>query len=289
MKYQPALMFVWLLLHLLPFTSVAQTESDTLFYRVETTDGNEFIGKIIERSNTHIVLETETMGVINLPLNTIRRIVPVQPGRYVNGRLWLENPQASRYFVAPNGYGLRRGEGYYQNVWIFFNQFSVGITDHFSMGGGLIPLFFFGGAPTPVWVTPKFSVPVVKDRLNIGAGALAGAVLGDGGTGFGIVYGIATVGSRDRNLGLGLGYGFGGGSWSTAPLVNFSGMIRTGPRGYLMAESFFIPASGENSAVILLGGRTLIRRVGLDYGALLPLFGSETFVIIPWLGLTVPF
>ena len=183
---------------------------------------------------------------------------------------------------------LRQGEAYYQNVWIFFNQISVGVTDNFSFGAGIVPLFIFAGAPTPVWVTPKFSIPVVKDKFNVGVGVLAGTVIGEGST-FGILYGSTTFGSKDKNLTLGLGYGFADGEWANAPAINVSGMLRIRPRGYLITENYYIGLGGEDVGLISLGGRSIIKKISLDYGGFIPI-SSEigSFIIIPWLGITIP-
>jgi hypothetical protein len=65
---------------------------------------------------------------------------------------------------------------------VLFNQGGYGVTNYFSIGAGILPVFLFGGGATPVWITPKFSIPVVIDKFNVGAGALAGTVLGESGT-----------------------------------------------------------------------------------------------------------
>ncbi|PSR57330.1 hypothetical protein AHMF7605_15530 [Adhaeribacter arboris] len=206
-----------------------------------------------------------------------------------NGNYWFENPQSTRYLFAPNGYGLKRGEGYYQNVLVFVNQISVGITNNISIGAGTVPLFLFGTS-TPVWLLPKVSFPVVKDKFNVGAGALVGSVLGEDSEGFGIVYGISTFGSRDKNISLGLGYGYAAGDWATAPTFTLNGMLRTGNRGYLLTENYLIGTGDGSIGLITLGGRRIIKRVGLDFGLVIPA-GSDidTFIAIPFLGLTVPF
>ncbi|QMU31406.1 hypothetical protein HUW48_01490 [Adhaeribacter radiodurans] len=206
-----------------------------------------------------------------------------------NGAYWFENPQSTRYLFAPNGYGLRAGEGYYQNITVVVNQISVGITDNVSIGLGTVPLFLFG-ASTPVWVLPKVSFPVVKDKFNVGAGALVGTVMGEESAGFGIVYGITTLGSRDKNISLGLGYGYAGGDWARTPTLTLSGMLRTGNRGYLLTENYLIGTADGSIGLITFGGRRIIKKVGLDFGLVLPA-GSEidSFIAIPFLGLTVPF
>ena len=263
-------------------------QDTTKMYNVETFDGNEFVGRIISRTPDKITLLTEDFGEINIPLRNIKRIQEVSRSRMIQGKYWFENPQATRYFWAPNGYGLKKGEGYYQNVWIFFNQFAGGVTDYFSIGAGIVPAFIFAGSATPVWITPKFSIPAVKDKLNVGFGALAGAVIGEEGATFGILYGSTTFGSKDKNLSLGLGYGFAGGEWSSGPAINLSTMIRVSQRAYFISENYYIGLGGSDAGVISFGGRSIIKRISLDYGGFLPI-GSGEFIIIPWLGLTIPF
>ena len=155
----------------------------------------------------------------------------------------------------------------------------------------MVPLFLFAGAATPVWIAPKLSIPVKKDKFNLGAGALLATVLGEGGGGFGILYGLATTGSRDNNLSLGLGYGYAGGDWADSPTISLSGMARTGARGYLVTENYYIDLGGEGYLLLFSAGfRWIIRKAGLDFGFVMPYESSlENLVFIPWLGVTIPF
>jgi len=119
---------------------------------------------------------------------------------------------------------------------------------------------------------------------------LLGTVIGEEEAGFGILYGLSTFGSRDGNLSIGLGYGYAGGSFANSPMVNINGMIRTGAKGYLLTENYYIPTGDESLIIISLGGRTIIHRSGLDYGLFIPIIdGLDSFVAIPWLGITIPF
>src|SRR5687767_1809845 len=142
------LVFIFLMVVTISVANAQQT--DSTLSKVETTDGNTYVGKIVSETNETLTLRTDNIGELTFKKSNIVRITPVQSAQLKNGVLWSDNPQATRYFLAPNGYGLKRGEAYYQNVWIFFNQVSVGVTDNFSMGAGMVPLFLFAGAPTPV-------------------------------------------------------------------------------------------------------------------------------------------
>jgi len=268
----------------------AQTNSDTTLVNIETKDGNEFMGQIESEDEVKIVLKTEKLGSITINKVDIKKRENVAIQQIKKGKYWFPNPQSTRYFWSPNGYGLKKGEGYYQNIWVLWNQFSYGLTDNISVGGGIVPLFIFAGAPTPVFATVKFSIPVVKDKFNVAAGAIGGYVLGADEAGIGILYGLATVGSPDANVTLGMGYGFAGGEWAQAPMININGMFRVSSKGYIITENYILSADGEGIVLISFGGRSIIKKAALDYGLFIPISSDiGAFVAIPWLGFTIPF
>ena len=272
------------------FQGYGQEQADSArTYRIETSDGNIFTGNIISEDSVIVLLKTEEYGRITLFQKRIISMNELKNITQVEGRIWLPNPQSARYFWAPNGYGLEKGSAYYQNIWVFYNQVSVSGSDNFSMGAGLLPLFLFGGAPTPVFIVPKFSIPVVQDKLNIGTGAFLGAVLGEDAFGFGLLYETTTIGSRDRNTSLGLAWGFASGEFMKRPILNLSTMIRTGPKGYFISENYYIPVEDGSFVVLSAGGRSIIRNISLDYSLWIPLSGQiEEFVAIPFLGVAIP-
>jgi hypothetical protein len=152
-----------------------------------------------------------------------------------------------------------------------------------------MPLFLFGGSASPFWIVPKLSIPLIDNKLNVGTGAFLGTIIGEQAAVYGLLYGTTTYGSRDRNLSFGLAYGFADDKWMKLPVINFSCLVRSGPRGYLISENYIIPSDGGNVVVLSLGGRSIIRNVGLDYSLWVP-FAPEidSFVAIPFLGITVP-
>jgi len=289
MKYGKIL-FITAILFSISMLALAQVPSDSTMVQIETTDGNSFYGQIINEDDEKLMLQVDGLGEVSILKKNIRRRTIIESGHIKNGKVWFNNPQSTRYFWSPNGYGLKKGEGYYQNIWVMWNQFAYGITDHFSVGGGIIPLFLFGGAPTPVFFTPKFSIPVAKDKFNLGAGALIGTVLGESETGFGIVYGTSTFGSPDQNISLGLGYGFAGGEWASSPMLNLGAMFRLSPTWYFISENYYFGFEGGSGGVISAGARWIIKKAALDFGLFTPV-GSDSgeFIALPWLGFTIPF
>jgi hypothetical protein len=273
------------------FSSVqAQEKTDTTqVWRILTIDGNEFVGTIKKKESSQIIITAPLYGEIILNQTAIKKLVPVRSNQIVNGEVWSDNPQASRYFWAPNGFGMKKGEGYYQNVWVMGNQASYGFTDYFTVGVGMIPLFLFGGEATPVWITPKFSVPIVKDKFNVGAGALMGTLMGDG-TNAGLVYGVATVGNRNSNINFGAGFGYVDKDWGNAPVFTLSAMTRVSKKVYLLTENYVMISQDFSFSLLTFGGRTVWPKVSIDYGLVVPISDEmDQMVAIPWLGIVVPF
>lgn len=285
---RPSLQFCLSLLLLFgSFSSFAQVEEpDSIapkpYVYVETIKGDSFEGFLIEQSPKEIVLITEDgleirIDMIRVQSMEFERIKTINESHY--------NLQASRYFFGPNALGMKRGEGYYQNNWIFLNQVSVGLSDRFTIGVGTVPLFIFGvGAPSPIWITPKFNMPIVPGKMSVAVGGLFGSVVGlDQNNTFGIGYGAFTIGDHDKNLNLSIGYGMADGEWSSTPTVSLSGMVRLSKKFYLISENYLV----FDTFIASFGGRSIWSEVSLDYGFFtLPM---EIDALMPWLGITVPF
>jgi hypothetical protein len=282
--------FLFLLITICCFKANSQFVIDTnRVYLIETTDGNEYLGKILSDDSYKIVFKTNNIGIITINRSDISKIKEIKKEQIIGGAAWYENLQSTRYYWAPNGYGLKKGEGYYQNMWILYNQAGYGFSDKFSIGAGLLPFFLFGGAPTPVWIAPKFSIPIKKDDFNLGAGILAATIIGEDNASFGIAYGVSTFGTQDKNFTLGMGYGYAGGDWAKRPIIMASTMLRTGKKGYFISENYYIPTGDDGLVLIMIGGRSLIKKVALDYGLVMPFSQyMEEFVAIPWLGISIP-
>ncbi len=271
--------------------SVIKADSTTI-WRIVTDEGFDFTGTISSVTDYNLVLKTEKFGDMNIDRRTIKSINKINADQMVHGEVWFENPQGSRYFYSPNGYGLRKNEGYYQNVWVLFNQVSYGFNDYFTMGVGTIPTVLFGADFLPIWITPKVSIPVIKDKLNLGAGIFAGSVIGtgsDSGTGFSLFYGVGTYGDRNKNVTIGAGYVWAGGTWAKKPTFTASTMIRTGKKGYFISENYVLSIEDVTVVATSLGGRTIWPRISLDYGLVIP-FAKDLnqFIAIPWLGFVIP-
>lgn len=240
-------------------------------------------------------IRTDNLGELTITVDKIDRIEKNDEGFYSKGVYWFPNPNYSRYFFAPSALPLRKGEGYYQNAYILVNSVSVGVTDHFTMGGGIV----FSPAIRNLgiaFLTPKVSFPS-QSNVTFGIGAIVvGAYFRTFGLFnpdreistflVGIGYGIVTFGNKEKNGSIGLGWGFANGNIGSRPTVNLSYMTRVGRRVGLVTEKWiFIPSQNTSAVGILSGGmRFFGEKISADVGLLVPAaknlgaFGASPYV-----------
>ncbi len=282
---------------MISFVTFSQIEEPQELVIIETKNGKEFIGVVFDEDDDKLVLETEGFGEITIRKELITRRRIIYSSQMVRGKFWDDNPHSVRYLLTPNGYGLKKGEGYYQNIWVFYNQLSYGFSNRFSISAGIIPIIFVGaGSLGPVWVVPKFSIPIKEDAINMSAVAFIGTVAGESGGGAGIIFSNLTLGNRNRNWNFGIGWGYLAGEWANRPAINISGMHRVSAKRYLLTENYYLPSGYESEfRVILSGGyRYMAKKVGIDFGLYVS-YNSEDMDYwsnwsgIPILGVAFPF
>jgi hypothetical protein len=208
-----------------------EKEDPDAFLKIELNNGNVLNGRIIERKANVLVLKTDDLGVIDIPTNNIKKITEINEANLKNGEYWFPNPNSSRYFFGPSGISLKKGEGYYQNIYLAYNSVSYGLTDYFSIGGGVI-------LPVAAFITPKLSFKIAP-KFYLGAGTLLG--IGPGNTVIGVVYGIATYGSVEHNITLGSGFGFYDDTFQEKPIITLAAMTRVSPKIALVTENWMVP------------------------------------------------
>ncbi|MCB0531388.1 MAG: hypothetical protein KDD14_04255 [Saprospiraceae bacterium] len=272
------------------------TQADTAAWViVYTSDGNEFTGQVISQDAKTVVLKTEHFGIITIQRDIITGIRPAKKTKVVNGRVWFENPYAPRYFVGSSAYGLRKGEGAYENSMLFLNQVSYGFSDQFSLGVGFAPFIIIDDELFPVWLMPKFSIPIEQDKFYIALGGMFGYEFNsyydeaDNTANFNAAYVQVTYGSRDNNFSAGVGVNFSHGSWSRSPVYSLAGTVRLAPRFGLLAESYFFKDYGDQVSIVALGTRFMGRRIAIDVGLALSVFEFDGAYPIPYATLHVPF
>ena len=138
-------LFAILVFALASFYCAAQDQVDTLTYYIQTTDGNTYRGKILTQDSLEVLFSLERFGEHRFLKTEIKKLQPLEKKKLVGEEYWMDNPQATRYFFSPNAYGLKKGEGYYQNVWVMVNSFAVGLQTIY-----LLELAWFRSSFLPV-------------------------------------------------------------------------------------------------------------------------------------------
>ena len=200
---------------------------------------------------------------------------------------------SSNYFIGNSSYSLHKGEGYYANTLLFFNDFYYGVTDNVSVGTGFISTFLLGNAPVPIWFKLKAAVPL-GDDFHISGGVSAFTVLGEDNfflRGFHLTpYLGLTVGNPYKNISVN-GYFITSFDEFSFWVLSLSGKIPVSPRTHLMADLFF-PMINQvmlHGTFDIVGFTTGFKGLALDYGLMFPLFENMGRpIFIPYLGVKVP-
>lgn len=263
-------------------------------------DGTQLRGMLLSESLVGVTIKTDNLGEIIVTRDKIERVDKLNDGFYRNGNYWFANPNSTRYFFAPSALPLKKGEGYYQNSYLFINSVSVGVTDHFTMGGGFVlnPAFRAWGVG---FLTPKYTFRS-KSNVTFAVGAIViGAYFRDsfffGGNREtstflgGIGYGAATFGNKEQNGTIGLGWGFGNGNISSTPTITLSYMTRVARRVGLVTENWIIiPPAGDPAAILSGGVRFFGEKMSVDLALLAPAAkGLNGFSAAPYVDFVVKF
>lgn len=264
------------LIYLLLFCSFqlgySQDTNNKQVYRVTLNDKSSYIGEITEETTSTLVLINQTTGVkTELPTTQIQKKELLSESSIKNNEYWFENPNATRYLIGPSAFNLKKGEGYYQNTMLLLNSFNVGITDYFSIGGGIEFLSTFitlsqGNFNPIIYFTPKVGFSVA-DNIHVGGGVLIANIPQFGETtnsGLGVLYGLGTYGNLDHNVTATIGWGSVDGNSFNKPLITVSGMTRVAKKTALVTENWLIPTDSSYEPIFSYGVRFFGENIAVD-------------------------
>lgn len=279
------------------YTSFAQ--SDNTRYEIQTEDGNIYRGVIMEKEISSIKFNTDNIGIITIKFDDIKKIEKLNnSSSSTNQAAYYRTPEEVQqdedatkeqhpapqvYLIKPSSFGLKKGEAYYQNIWLLFNAVNIGLTDYMSLGIGgiLIPSI---DTSIPAWISPKFTIPVMKDKVHLGLGSVNGAFLGNDPYSFGMLYGDIGVGSDYNHVSFGLGTTYDDGRWLDEAVFTFSGVLRLGRSFSITTENYVLKEQSFYSAYAY---HHLSPQVVLQYGLIIQNDNFDSFTI-PMLGILVP-
>ncbi|MBK8443437.1 MAG: hypothetical protein IPL35_08480 [Sphingobacteriales bacterium] len=271
MKIQQLFALIICLLIECCFVSIKAQDTSTLRDSVTVVmmkDGSVYQGKIVSEKEDKIQLQTKTAGILDLLRSDIKTIEKRVLSK--TGQVWFPNPNYTRYFFGPTAFCLQKGESYYQNTYLIINTFNYGITNYFTIGGGIELISLINGEPI-FMLNPKLGFPLG------GKWAAGGGVLYINSkifsserdfelNGLGIGYGLLTYGSHEHNMSLGVGYGWVNDEIANQPILTVSGMTRVSKRLGLVSENWFLPIEGSLKGLWGYGGRIMGENLTVDLG-----------------------
>lgn len=230
--------------------------------RLQLRDGSELVGRIVTVGDSTVQFQS-SLGTTTIRSADILSVQVERGGGVRNGRYYFPNPNATRLIFAPTGRMLEQGEGYFSDYWIFFPGISVGLSNNFSIGGGMSIFPSVDLGDQLLYFTPKVGV-ARSEKFNAAVGALFVSLptFDDGNATAGMLYGVGTWGDLDNSFTTGLGYGFANGDMASSPALLVGGEARVSPRLSLVTENYLIPGG-----TMLLGGglRFMGRGLSVDF------------------------
>ena len=231
--------------------------------RVELKDGTTLTGVVLSETETQIELQLANLGTLTIDKGKIKKIVPLNASKKVPKSFWFKNPHATRLLFAPTAIPLKKGEGYYQNIYIVGNMFNYGLMDNLSIGGGFDFITLFNSDVPPLLNVNIKSGFQVSENIHAGVGGMFIVMPGEFSAG--IAYGLGTYGSYNTNATLGLGWGFVDGTFQEKPFIMIGGMARVSEKLWLISENWIAPLDGgEYYTIISYGLRFAAKRIAVD-------------------------
>jgi hypothetical protein len=228
-------------------------------------DGSTLIGRVLEVTPTTVRFASAA-GETPVPRSAVESVRVTAASAMHDGQLWPEDPSRTRLFFAPTGRMLRQGELYFADAYVFFPSLQGGVTDRFTIGGGMSLFPGLGLDAQLFYITPKVGV-YASPNVNVAVGALvAGAKDLSDESPVGIGYGVATFGGEDGSVTTGIGYGFARHSTSSTALIMVGGQRRLSRSIAFVTENYAVAQS--DSEIGYSGGlRFMGEKLAVDIAA----------------------
>ena len=232
---------------------------------IRLRNGSSIVGRVTE-VGADTVRFAANGGTLSLARADIVDVREVATSSMRRGEVWPANPNVTRLLFAPTGRMLARGEGYFNDTYLFLVSAQGGITSRFNLGGGLSVLPLDNFTDNALFITPKIGV-IASPKFNLAIGGLAGFVGGlmDEGAdaSFGVVYAVGTAGSPDASISFGTGLAYAGGNFADHPVAMLGGETRLSRRVAFVTENYLIP-NDDVSSVISYGLRFFGEKLSAD-------------------------
>jgi hypothetical protein len=257
---------------------------------VSLSDGSTLVGTIVQEDEAELTVRTRLGLEVRVPRSAV---ASVQAAGDDEGRGFRADPAASRLLFAPTGRPLGKGEGYFSDHYVLFPGATAGVTDHFSLGGGMSMVPGLGFSEQVFYVAPRLAWSLT-DKAAVSTGVLYARA---GEYQAAVAFGMGTFGPPDASVTVGLGMVAtrddegGGFELRRAPILVVGGSKRLSQRLALISENWLFLGEGFrlSSQPFGLGLRFLGDRLSADVGLILIGDVLANGFPVPWLSFSYHF
>src|SRR5688572_27077135 len=202
---------------------------------VELRDGSRLVGRVVSEDETSLRIETTSGLQVTVPRTSVVSLTAAGEGVSTRGT----DPNYSRLMFGPTARPLRKGDSYFADYELLFPGVAYGVTDNFTIGGGMSTVPGIGLGEQVFYISPKLGFEL-GPRSSVAVGALL--------AGFGddfddnvedslrIGYAVGTFGPPSHSATVGLGVA--SVDDETAPILMVGGAATLLRHVALVAESW---------------------------------------------------
>jgi hypothetical protein len=290
---------------LLALAAPAWARDEGGLVRLELTDGSTLLGAIVAEDEEALTVKTLAGLEVRVPRAAVTSLRATRSGE---GGFGGGDPSGSRLLLAPTARPLQEGEGYFSDHYVLFPGATLGLTDSFSLGGGVSMVPALGLTDQAFYLAPRLAW-TLSGKAALSTGALYTRA---GGYQAAVAFGLGTFGSPDASLTVGLGlaatrddegeeefdpqtgtWRFRPSRWEfrDAPIVLVGGNKRLSRRMALISENWLFLGQGFRLSrqPFGLGLRFFGDRLSADVGVILVGEVLESGFPIPWLSFSYHF
>ncbi len=256
---------------------------------VELQDGSRLVGRVVAEDGDSLTVATSGGLEVVVRRATVLAITAV--GK--DGRSPTGDPNYSRLLFGPTGRPLKKGDGYFSDYELLFPGVAFGVTDNFTLAGGVSVIPGIGLDEQLFYVSPKVGFEL-SDSASIAVGALlAGAGGGESDSESAYIgFAVGTLGNDRRSFSLGIGLGDTSGQFTDAvPIVMLGGTATVSRHVALIGETWMFLGDDFRLAEqpFGIGVRLFGERLSADVGVILVGELLDEGFPLPWLSVTYHF
>jgi hypothetical protein len=261
---------------------------DTIANNFEFTlkDGTKLIGQLIDQNKESYTIKTINFGTIKIASNQVVSIILLDQKTSkarASSSSYYENQFGYKYFIFPTAIPAEPKKWFYTNQYVFFSNFTYGISKHVSGG-----FSFFTFVPTSM-ISPTLKVtlnPAGKTKF-----ALRGQYIyirENNTNNAGFFQAIITRGDAQNNFTLAVGKFISNRGADEGSILTFGFAKKVSPKLSVISENNVIVGNRSNTntfGLLSVGFRFDRRMHAFDLGLYAPTSGLDRNInLIPYVG-----